>query len=91
MKEWLKKYLGWLGFGFWIAATLLFCVSEYILDIELDANILFCSLVIMTALQTIQDILNEKYLTKYSQKVKNTFMVFILTSSLIMFYFIIFV
>ena len=87
----VKKYLGFLGFGFWMAATLLFCVSKYILNIELDANILFCSLIIMTALQTIQDILNEKYLTKYSQKVKNTLMAFILTSSLIMFYFIIFV
>jgi len=50
MKEWLKKYLGFLGFGFWMAATLLFCVSKYILNIELDANILFCSIIIMTAL-----------------------------------------
>jgi len=37
----VKKYLGFLGFGFWMAATLLFCVSKYILNIELDANILF--------------------------------------------------
>ena len=31
MKEWFKKYLGWLGFGVWMIGTLFFIVAEFIL------------------------------------------------------------
>ena len=28
MKEWFKKYLGFLGFGVWMIGTLIFIVAE---------------------------------------------------------------
>ena len=41
---------------------------------------------IMIAAQLIQDILNEKYFTKYSEKVKNGMIVFIVTITIGAFY-----
>ena len=40
----------------------------------------------MAGVQTIQGILNEKYLTKYSEKVKNGIIVFIVTITIGAFY-----
>ena len=44
---------------------------------------------IMGGADFIKDILNEKYFTKYSEKVKNGIIIFIVTSSIGMSYFII--
>ena len=40
----------------------------------------------MGGAQTIQDILNEKYFTKYSEKVKNGIIVFITSTTIGMFF-----
>jgi len=88
MKEWFKKYLGLLGFGVWIFGTLIFAVAEFILNITLDSSILMIGFLIMGGADFIKDILNEKYFTKYSEKVKNGIIIFIVTSSIGMSYFI---
>ena len=31
MKEWCKKYLGWVGFGVWVAFTLIGLLGRFIL------------------------------------------------------------
>ena len=89
MKEWFKKYLGLLGFGVWIFGTLIFAVAEFILNITLDSSILMIGFLIMGGADFIKDILNKKYFTKYSEKVKNGIIIFIVTSSIGMSYFII--
>jgi len=89
MKEWFKKYLGLLGFGVWIFGTLVFVVAKFILNITLDSSILMIGFLIMGGADFIKDILNEKYFTKYSEKVKNGIIIFIVTSSIGMSYFII--
>ena len=89
MKEWFKKYLGLLGFGVWIFGTLIFALAEFILNITLDSSILMIGFLIMGGADFIKDILNEKYFTKYSEKVKNGIIIFIVTSSIGMSYFII--
>ena len=66
MKEWFKKYLGWLGFGILMIGTLIFIVAEFILNITLDSSILMIGFLIMGATDFIKDILNDKYFTKYS-------------------------
>ena len=88
MKEWFKKYLGLLGFGVWIFGTLIFAVAEFILNITLDSSILMIGFLIMGGADFIKDILNEKYFTKYSEKVKNGIIIFIVTSTIGMSYFI---
>jgi len=88
MKEWFKKYLGLLGFGVWIFGTLVFVVAKFILNITLDSSILMIGFLIMGGADFIKDILNEKYFTKYSEKVKNGIIIFIVTSSIGMSYFI---
>ena len=45
--------------------------------------------VFMAGAQTIQGILNEKYFTKYSEKVKNGIIVFIVTITIGSFYLLI--
>jgi len=90
MKEWFKKYLGLLGFGVWMIGTLIFIVAEFILNIALDSSILMIGFFIMGAADFIKDILNDKYFTKYSEKVKNRIIVFIVTTTLGMSYFLIF-
>ena len=89
MKEWFKKYLGLLGFGVWIFGTLIFALAEFILNITLDSSILMIGFLIMGGADFIKDILNEKYFTKYSEKVKNGIIIIIVTSSIVMSYFII--
>jgi hypothetical protein len=72
MKEWFKKYLGWVGFGVWVAFTLIgFCF--------------------MAGVQTIQGILNEEYFTKYSEKVKNGIIVFLVATTIVIFPFLLLV
>ena len=38
MKEWFKKYLGWMGFGILMICTLIFIVAEFILNITLNVQ-----------------------------------------------------
>ncbi len=79
MKEWFKKYLGWLGFGILIIGTLIFIVVKFVLNITLDSSILIIGFLIIGAADFIKDILNDNYFTKYSEKVKNAIIVFITT------------
>ena len=81
MREWIKKYLGLIGFGIWLTCTLLFLLDEFILKkiFIFNEELLFIGFLIMGGAQTIQDILNEKYFTKYSEKIKNGLIVFIIT------------
>ena len=88
MKEWFKKYLGWLGFGIWMIGTLIFLAAKFILNITLDSSILMIGFLIMGAADFIKDILNDKYFTKYSEKVKNAIIVFIVTTTIGMSYFL---
>jgi hypothetical protein len=90
MKEWFKKYLGWLGFGVWMIGTLIFIVAEFILNISYNSSIVMIGFFIMGAADFIKDILNDKYFTKYSEKVKNRIIVFIVTTTIGMSYFLIF-
>ena len=90
MKEWFKKYLGWLGFGILLIGTLIFIVAEFILNITLNSSILMIGFLIMGAADFIKDILNDKYFTKYSEKVKNAIIVFIITTTIGVSYFLIF-
>ena len=90
MKEWFKKYLGLLGFGVWIFGTLIFAVAKFILNITLDSSILMIGFLIMGAADFIKDILNDKYFTKYSEKVKNAIIIFIVTTTIGISYFLIF-
>ena len=57
MKEWFKKYLGWLGFGIWMIGTLIFLVAKFILNITLDSSMLMIGFLIMGAADFIKDIL----------------------------------
>ena len=88
MKEWFLKYLGLLGFGVWIFGSLIFAVAEFILNITLDSSILMIGFLIMGGADFIKDILNKKYFTKYSEKAKNGIIIFIVTSTIGMSYFI---
>ena len=90
MKEWFKKYLGFLGFGVWMIGTLIFIVAEFILNISYNSSIVMIGFFIMGAADFIKDILNDKYFTKYSEKVKNRIIVFIVTTTIGMSYFLIF-
>ena len=90
MKEWFKKYLGWLGFGVWMIGTLIFIVAEFILNISYNSSIVMIGFFIMGAADFIKDILNDKYFTKYSEKVKNRIIVFIVIIIIVMSYFFIF-
>ena len=79
MKEWCKKYLDWVGFGVWVAFTLIGLLGRFILKIDHNYNLAWIGFCFMAGVQTIQGILNEKYLTKYSKKVKNGMIIFIVT------------
>ena len=81
MREWFKKYLGLLGLGIWMAFTLLFAFDEFIYKSKsiFNKEISFIGFLIMGGAQTIQDILNERYFKKYSERVKNGIIVFIIT------------
>lgn len=83
MKEWCKKNLGLFGFGVLIFGVLMTIFSNFLFGYEIDSNIAMGSFLIMAGAQTIQDILNEKYFTKYSQKIKSGIIAFIIITSLI--------
>jgi uncharacterized membrane protein len=85
MKEWCKKYLGLFGFGVLLFGVLITIISNFILGNEIDSNIAMGSFLIMAGAQTIQDILNEKYFTKYSKKIKNGIIIFIIISTSLIF------
>lgn len=91
MKEWFKKYLGWLGFGTLMACTLLFALDKFLLKntFQINEELLMVGFLIMGAASTIQDIINDKYFTKYSDKVKNGIIVFIATTTIGISYFLI--
>ena len=86
MKEWFKKYLGWLGLGVWVAFTLIELLGRFILKIDHYDDLALIGLFFMAGVQTIQGILNEKYFTKYSEKVKNGIIVFIVAITIVEFY-----
>ena len=93
MKEWFKKYLGWLVFGTWMTCILLFALDEFILKNTSLINeelLMIGLLLILPGAQTIQGIFNAKYFTKYSNKVKNGIIVFIFTITIGISYFSIF-
>ena len=85
MKDWCKKYLGLFGFGVLLFGVLITIISNFILGNEIDSNIAMGSFLIMAGAQTIQDILNEKYFTKYSKKIKNGIIIFIIISTSLIF------
>ena len=86
MKEWFKKYLGWLGFGILMFGALIVVVDEFILNIAYNSSIVMIGFFIMGAADFIKDILNDKYFTKYSEKVKNRIIVFIVIIIIVMSY-----
>jgi hypothetical protein len=86
MKEWLKKHLGCVGFGVWVAFTLIELLGRFKLKIDRYDNLALIGLCFMAGVQTIQGILNEKYFTKYSEKVKNGIIVFIVAITIVEFY-----
>tara|TARA_B100000795_G_scaffold222166_1_gene177002 strand:+ start:134 stop:412 length:279 start_codon:yes stop_codon:yes gene_type:complete len=91
MREWFKKHLGWLGFGIWMTCTLLFVLDEFMLKntIPIIEELLMIGFLIMGGASFIQGILNDKYFTKYSDKVKNGIIVFITSTTIGMSYFLI--
>ena len=90
MREWFKKHLGWLGFGIWMTCTLLFVLDEFMLKntIPIIEELLMIGFLIMGGASFIQGILNDKYFTKYSDKVKNGIIVFITSTTIGMSYFL---
>ena len=89
MKEWFKKHLGWVGFGVWVAFTLIALFGRFILKIDHYDDLALIGFLIMITTQLIQDILNEKYFKKYSEKVKNGMIVFIVIITIGAFYLLI--
>ena len=85
MKDWCKKYLGLFGFGVLLFGVLITIFSNFLFGYEIDSNIAMGSFLIMAGAQTIQDILNEKYFTKYSKKIKNGIIIFIIISTSLIF------
>ena len=55
MKEWFKKYLGWLGFGTWMACALLFALDKFLLKntIPINEELLMVGFLIMSGASTI--------------------------------------
>ena len=89
MKELFKKHLGWVGFGVWVAFTLIALFGRFILKIDHYDDLALIGFLIMITTQLIQDILNEKYFKKYSEKVKNGIIVFIVIITIGAFYLLI--
>ena len=87
MKEWFKKYLGWLGLGVWVAFTLIELFGRFILKID-HYDLAEIGFVLWISAAFIQGILNEKYYTKYSEKVKNGIIVFSVAISIGLIYYI---
>ena len=70
MKDWFKKHLGWIGFLVFFFGITTGVVSNYFFDYKVDSILIFACFSFMGGAQTIQDILNEKLLSKSSEKVK---------------------
>jgi hypothetical protein len=79
MKEWFKKQLGWVGFVVWVAFTLIAVLDWFILKIQISDELPLIGFLIMATSQTIHGIFNGEYFAKYSDKVKNGIIVFIIT------------
>ena len=87
MKEWFKKHLGLLGFLVWGAFTLIEFLWRFILKIDhYDLAEIGFGLWISAA--HIGEVLNGKYYTKYSEKVKNGIIVFSVAISIGLIYYI---
>ena len=71
MKEWCKKHLGWVGFGVWVAFTLIALLGRFILNLDHYDDLALIGFLIMITAQLIQDILNETYFKKYSGQRSN--------------------
>ena len=82
MKELFKKHLGLVGFVTFMACAIIVALDEFILKTSPNGNLIMIGFLIMITAQTIQGILNEKYFAKYSEKVKNGIIVFIITISI---------
>jgi hypothetical protein len=87
MKEWFKKHLGLLGFLVWGAFTLIEFLWRFILKID-HYDLAEIGFVLWVEAAFIQGILNEKYYTKYSEKVKNGIIVFSVAISIGLIYYI---
>ena len=86
MKEWFKKHLGWVGFGVWVAFTLIELLGRFKLKIDHYDNLALIGLCFMAGVQIIHGILNEKYFTKYLKKVKIVIIIFIVAITIVEFY-----
>ena len=64
-------------------------IREVYIKIDHYDDLAFIGFLIMITAQLIQDILNEKYFTKYSKKVKNGIIVFIVIITIGVFYLLI--
>ena len=84
MIEWLKKYLGWVGFTVMVSITLLSALDEFVFKNKsfINDGLLMLGFVIMGGAETIQGILNRKYFIKSSEKFKNVIIVFIISSTI---------
>ena len=88
MKEWCKKHLGWVGFGVGVAFTLIGLLGSFILKIDYNYNLALFGFCFMAQSSSIHGILNEEYFTKYSEKVKNGIIVFIVAIIIVEFCFL---
>jgi len=87
MIEWCKKYLGWLGFIFFLLGGLLTFISDYFYNINIS-ELAFSSFGIMAACQTIQALLLKSISKNWSDKKRSLFIYFIIIISLIIFVFL---
>ena len=69
-----------------MAFTLIELLGRFKLKIDHYDNLALIGLCFMAGVQTIQGILNEKYFTKYSEKVKKGIIVFIVAITIVGFY-----
>ena len=67
-----------------MACILISALDEFILKTDHYDDLALIGFVFMTGAQTIQGILNEKYFTKYSEKVKNGWIVFIVAFTIVL-------
>ena len=84
MREWSKKYLGILGFSILLLSASFEIYLRFILECEISFEYGWAGFVTMAAAQTIQDILNQKIFSKYSEKVKTRFIFFVIFSTIFM-------
>ena len=87
MKEWFKKHLGLVGFGVGMVLFLIELLWRFILKID-HYDLAEIGFVLWVEAAFIQGILNEKYYTKYSEKVKNGIIVFSVAISIGLIYYI---